>query len=130
MRVVGMKNVIMSDGVYRLTDSGPVFQAIPAPSAEQLQTVLTRIITRILEILTRKGALIEEHGLLYLVDPDADPALAPLQAASCTYRTALGPRAGQKVLTRVVSVPRGSVCMPTRVAAPINDRHSNGSVTT
>ena len=90
---------LLLDGVYRLTDSGPVFQAIPAPSAEQLQTVLTRIITRILKILTRNGALIEEHGLPYLVDPDADPSLAPLHVAACTYRIALGPRAGQKVLT-------------------------------
>lgn len=32
-------------------------------------------------------------------DTDPDTALAPLQAAACTYRTALGPRAGQKVLS-------------------------------
>jgi len=32
-------------------------------------------------------------------NPDADPALAPLHAAACTYRIALGPRASQKVLT-------------------------------
>jgi hypothetical protein len=31
--------------------------------------------------------------------PDGDRALTPLQAASCTYRIALGPRAGQKVLS-------------------------------
>lgn len=29
----------------------------------------------------------------------AETALAPLHAAACTYRIALGPRAGQKVLT-------------------------------
>ena len=29
---------------------------------------------------------------------DPDNPLTPLQAASCTYRIALGPRAGQKVL--------------------------------
>jgi hypothetical protein len=32
----------------------------------------------------------------YLADIDSDRALTPLQAASCTYRIALGPRAGQK----------------------------------
>jgi hypothetical protein len=35
-------------------------------------------------------------------DPAAtgpDLALAPLRAAACTYRIALGPRAGQKVLS-------------------------------
>ena len=35
----------------------------------------------------------------YLADIDADNPLASLQAASCTYRIALGPRAGQKVLS-------------------------------
>jgi len=35
----------------------------------------------------------------YLAGIDADQALTPLQAASCTYRIALGPRAGQKVLS-------------------------------
>jgi len=36
----------------------------------------------------------DAHGI---VDPDN--LLAPLQAASCTYRIALGPRAGRKVLS-------------------------------
>jgi hypothetical protein len=53
---------LLLDGVYRLTDSGPVFQAIPAPSTEQLQTVLSRLVKRVLKSLTRKGALIEEQG--------------------------------------------------------------------
>ena len=34
-----------------------------------------------------------------MADRDADNPLASLQAASCTYRIALGPRAGQKVLS-------------------------------
>ena len=34
----------------------------------------------------------------YLAGLDPDNPLTPLQAASCTYRIALGPRAGQKVL--------------------------------
>jgi hypothetical protein len=36
---------------------------------------------------------------VHLAESDADNALTPLQAASCTYRIALGPRAGQKVLS-------------------------------
>jgi len=51
-------------------------------------------------MLTRHGALTEDDTeSQYLTNPDAYPALAPLQAAACTYRIALGPRAGQKVLT-------------------------------
>src|SRR5215813_3357469 len=37
--------------------------------------------------------------MTYLAEADTDRALAPLQAPSCTYRIALGPRAGQKVLS-------------------------------
>ena len=85
---------------YHLTDGGPVFQPISAPTTEQLQALLTRIITRLLKMLTRHSALIaEDTGLPYLATPDADSALAPLHAAAYTYRIALGPRAGQKVLT-------------------------------
>jgi len=46
--------------------------------------------------LTRKGFLIEEQGMRYLADTDPDLALAPLRAAACTYRIALGPRRGRK----------------------------------
>ena len=37
--------------------------------------------------------------MTYLAEADRESALLPLQAASCTYRIALGPRAGQKVLS-------------------------------
>jgi hypothetical protein len=37
--------------------------------------------------------------MTYLADPDPETALGPLQAAACTYRIVLGPRAGQKVLS-------------------------------
>jgi hypothetical protein len=43
--------------------------------------------------------LIEEEGVSYIADIDPDNPLRSLQAASCTYRIAFGPRAGQKVLT-------------------------------
>ena len=83
---------LLLDGVYRLTDGVPIFQPAPAPTTDQLQTILTRIITRLLKRLTRHGALIEEDPEMpYLTNPDADPALAPLHAAACTYRIALGP---------------------------------------
>jgi hypothetical protein len=49
-----------------------------------------------MKFLTRKGYLIEEQGVTYLADTDPETPLGPLQAAACTYRIALGPRAGQK----------------------------------
>ena len=70
-----------------------------APTTEQLHELLYRIITRIMKWLSRQAYLIEEEGMRYLGEIEEDRALTPLQAASCTYRIALGPSAGQKVLS-------------------------------
>ena len=75
-----------------------------APTIEELQALLAKIITRIMRLLTKQGFLIEEQDRTYLAEADRESALLPLQAASCTYRIALGPRAGQKVLS-LQSVP-------------------------
>ena len=92
------------DAVYRSSEGAPVFHEARAPTGDELQALLAKIITRILNGLTRQGHLIEEQGMTYLGEIDADHALTPLQAVSCTYRIALGPRAGQKVLS-LQSVP-------------------------
>jgi len=42
------------------------------------------------------GYLVEEEGMSYLSELDPDNPLTPLQAASCTYRIALGPRPSLK----------------------------------
>ena len=77
----------------------PVLQEARAPTGEDLQGLIEKIIVRLMKRLTRLGYLVEEEGMSYLADLDPDNPLAPLQAASCTYRIALGPRAGQKVLS-------------------------------
>ncbi len=66
---------------------------------ERKPSLLEKIIARLLKMLTRLGYLVAEQGVSYLADIDADNLLRSLQAASCTYRIALGPRAGQKVLS-------------------------------
>ena len=101
----------MLDGVYRRGAEGePLFVQVPAPADEALQAVLHRIITRTMKLLNRRGVLIEEQGQTYMANNDGDSdearALRPLQAAACTYRIALGPRAGQKVLTLQGAMPR------------------------
>ena len=88
---------LVLDGVYRTgADGRPEFVEVPAPTDEALQTVLHKIITRLMKLLTRRGVLIEEEGSTYLADNDGDSdearALRPLQAAACTYRIAFGPR--------------------------------------
>ena len=89
----------MLDGVYLKRDGVAVFHEAAAPSSDELEAVLLKIITRTMRLLTRLGALIEEPERSYLAETDTDGALTSLQAASCTYRVALGPRAGQKVLS-------------------------------
>jgi Putative transposase len=90
---------LVLDGVYLNRDGVPLFHEAAAPSSDELEAVLLKIITRTMRILTRLGALIEEPERTYLAETDTDGALRSLQAASCTYRVALGPRAGQKVLS-------------------------------
>jgi hypothetical protein len=89
---------LVLDGVYRRTEGKPVFEQARAPSRDELAGLLDKIIARLLKRLTRSGHLVEEEGMRYLADIDPNSPLTPLQAASCSYRIALGPRAGQKVL--------------------------------
>ena len=63
--------------------------------------LLHTVIKRIMTLLLRTGHIIEAHETLFMAENPAETAtaLAPLQAAACTYRSAFGPKAGQKVLT-------------------------------
>jgi hypothetical protein len=85
---------LVLDGVYGSSAGVPVFHEARAPSIDELQSLLNRIIQRIVKLLTRTGYLIEEQGVRYLAEAESDRALTPLQAAACTYRIALGPHAG------------------------------------
>jgi hypothetical protein len=50
---------LVLDGVYRTTEGVPVFHTVRAPTARELQALLSRIIRRLMKFLTRKGYLIE-----------------------------------------------------------------------
>jgi Putative transposase len=93
---------LVLDGVDRINREGaPVFEPARAPRVAALAALLVKIITRLMRRLTRQGYLVEAQGMTYLAEPDADdavPALTPLQAASCTYRIALGPARDSRCL--------------------------------
>ena len=108
---------LVLDGVFRITEGGPEFHAVRAPTVEQLQALLIRMIKRLMRLLTRKGYLVEEQGMIYLANPDPESALASLQQGACTYRIAFGPRAGQKVLTLQT--------LPSQAAASTTERCVN-----
>ena len=90
---------LVLDGVYLNRDGAAVFHEAAAPSSGRAGGCAPKIITRTMRLLTRLGVLIEEPERTYLAETATDGALRSLQAASCTYRIALGPRAGQKVLS-------------------------------
>lgn len=97
--------------MYRRSAEGePVFVEVPAPTDQARQTVFHKIITRMMKLLTWRGALVDGPGSTYMADNDADledgRTLRTLQAAACTYRIAFGPRAGQRVLTWQGAMPR------------------------
>jgi hypothetical protein len=68
-----------------------------------VHALLQTLIAQLMKMLTRRGVLVQDMGQTWLAEPDADGeearTLRPLQATATTYRTAFGPRAGQKVLT-------------------------------
>ena len=90
---------LVLDGVYRRGTDEPVFVEVPAPTDEALQAVLHKIITRVMKLLTRRGASVEEQGSTCMADNDNDGdsddarTLRPLQAAAwpCRPRRARGP---------------------------------------
>ena len=48
-----------------------------APTLEELQALLAKIITRIMRWLTKQGFLIEEQDRTYLAEADRESALSP-----------------------------------------------------
>ena len=102
---------LVLDGVYRFgTDDAPTFVEKAAPTDDELHALLQTLIARLMKMLGRKGAVVEELEQTWLADPDPDGeearTLRPLQAAAVTYRIAFGPRARQKVLTLRGARPR------------------------
>ena len=83
----------MLNAVYQNTEGEPVFQQARAPSRDELAALLDQIIARLMKLLTGRGHLVEEEGMTYIADMDADHPLASLQAASwpCRLRRASDP---------------------------------------
>ena len=87
-----------------------------APTDDELHALLQAVITRLIQMLTRRGVLVEDMGRTYLAEPDADGeeahTLRSLQAAAVSYQIAFGARAGQKVLTLRGATPRQTAARP------------------
>ena len=62
---------LVLDGMYRRTDGEPVFVEVPAPTDEDLQALLHKIIGRLMKLLTRRDVLLEEQGSTQALCADA-----------------------------------------------------------
>ncbi|MEO8008460.1 MAG: hypothetical protein ABI728_08075 [Betaproteobacteria bacterium] len=58
--------------VYGSSAGVPVFHEARASSLDELQSLLNRIIQRVLKLLARTGYLIEEQGMTYLAEAEID----------------------------------------------------------
>ena len=78
---------LMLDGVCRCGGDGvPSFVEVDAPNDDELHALLQTLTTRLMQLLARRGVLVEEMGQTCLAEPDADGdearTLRPLQAAA------------------------------------------------
>jgi hypothetical protein len=60
------------DGVYLNRDGVTVFHEAAAPTVEELEALLAKIITRTMRTLTRLGVVIEEPEGSYLAETDTN----------------------------------------------------------
>jgi hypothetical protein len=96
-------HMLFLDGAYNFSGSRPTFHRAHRPGGEELNGLLDTLSRRIVRVLERRGLLIADPQHPYL-DLEPGSSLDHLQAASITYRIAIGPHAGRKALT-LYSVP-------------------------
>jgi len=107
-------HVLATDGVFVADDAGATgyrFLQLGAATLGEQRAVALGACTKTLEHLRREGRwldLEEDSGAIDGEDPLAmeSPVLASIYGASVVGRLALGPRAGQRVLTFVSEPPR------------------------
>jgi hypothetical protein len=93
-------HILVLDGAYLVDTEPPVFRRIAPPSLAELQALVERIAERIGRALERQGILARDAESSYLeLAPEVGGPLDDLLGHSITYRVAVGPRTGQKVLS-------------------------------
>ncbi len=96
-------HVLFIDGVFSPKGNGQLrFHRVNAPTSKELNSLVATISERVARYLERQGWLARDeqsdHLTLPLEEGDED-TLQQLQGHSITYRIAMGPQAGRKVLT-------------------------------
>jgi hypothetical protein len=96
-------HMLFLDGAYAFRGNRAVFHRACRPTGDELNRLLHSLSRRIARVLERRGLLIADPEYPSL-DWVPDSSLDHLQAASVSYRIAIGPQAGRKALT-LYSVP-------------------------
>ncbi|MBM4220170.1 MAG: IS91 family transposase [Gammaproteobacteria bacterium] len=92
------------DGVFLPHDQAdgtgaPVFRHVAGPDQGELQTLVEQVASRVGRVLERRGLVERDAENAWLSDFRQAGPLDDLIGHSITYRIAVGPRAGQKLLT-------------------------------
>jgi hypothetical protein len=96
-------------GAYTCIGRRACFHRARRPGNGELSQLLDTLSRRVVRILEQQGLLIAdpEHPRLEF---EAGTSLDHLQAASISYRIAMGPQAGRKALTFCTWIPRQLAC--------------------
>jgi hypothetical protein len=92
--------MLVLDGVYELTATGPRFRRVAPPTPAELNALLGQIVARIARHLERRGLVVRDAENSYLsAGLGAETGLEGLLGHSITYRIAVGPNEGRKAFT-------------------------------
>ena len=86
-------HILALDGAYTFEHGKAHFHRAPAPGPDELEALLSTLITRITRSLVRAGVLVAEHEQAYLDLPIASP-YEQLAGAAIRYVIAAGPQSG------------------------------------
>ena len=101
-------HVLFVDGVFSPKSNGELrFHRVNAPTSKELNALVATISERVARYLERQGWLVRDEQSDHLnlaMDDEEGATLQQLQGHSITYRIAMGPQVGRKVLT-VQTIP-------------------------
>ena len=96
-------HMLFLDGVYTSDSLALQFSQVKAPSGTELNQLTHTIATRVGRYLERQGLLERDTGQPYLTSDalgrDDETPMHQLLGSSVTYRIAVGPQQGRKVMT-------------------------------
>lgn len=92
-------HILFIDGVYQQSDNSHLrFRRVSAPVAKELNRLVATISQRVARYLERQGLLTVDDESSHLT-LDLEDAMHHIQGSSISYRIAVGPQQGRKVLT-------------------------------